>query len=192
MTAVPAVSTRPTRPAVGRRPPEPITLGTRPTGNDVVVKVFVVVPFLALLATLPFAWGWGLTSLDAALAAGFYLLTLTGITVGYHRYFTHRSFKAVRPVRIVLAVLGSMALQGPLISWVADHRRHHAFSDQEGDPHSPWLFGTTPVAVARGFWHAHLGWMLRRTAPTRRGSPRTCWPTATSPGSTGCSRCGPR
>ena len=62
-----------------------------------------------------------------------------------------------------------MALQGPVISWVADHRRHHAFTDKEGDPHSPWLFGTTPAAVARGFWHAHFGWMLRpdRTNPAR-------------------------
>jgi stearoyl-CoA desaturase (delta-9 desaturase) len=94
---------------------------------------------------------------------------LTGITVGYHRHFTHRSFKATRPVRITLAALGSMALQGPVISWVADHRRHHAFTDKEGDPHSPWLFGTTPAAVARGFCHAHFGWMLRpnRTNPAR-------------------------
>ena len=133
------------------------------------VKVFVVVPFLALLGALPFAWGWGLTALDAALAAAFYLVTLTGITVGYHRHFTHRSFKATRPVRITLAALGSMALQGPVITWVADHRRHHAFTDKEGDPHSPWLFGTTPAAVARGFCHAHFGWMLRpnRTNPAR-------------------------
>jgi stearoyl-CoA desaturase (delta-9 desaturase) len=133
------------------------------------VKVFVVVPFLALLGALPFAWGWGLTVVDGALAAAFYLVTLTGITVGYHRHFTHRSFKATRPVRVTLAALGSMALQGPVISWVADHRRHHAFTDKEGDPHSPWLFGTTPAAVARGFCHAHFGWMLRpnRTNPAR-------------------------
>src|SRR5215207_4535465 len=86
-------------------------------GNEVMVKVFVVVPFLALLGALPFAWGWGLTVVDGALAAAFYLVTLTGITVGYHRHFTHRSFKATRPVRITLAALGSMALQGPVISW---------------------------------------------------------------------------
>jgi stearoyl-CoA desaturase (Delta-9 desaturase) len=85
-------------------------------------------------------------------AAVFYLLTLTGITVGYHRHFTHRSFKTGRSVRIMLAVLGGMALQGPIITWVADHRRHHAFADKEGDPHSPWLFGKTPGAVAEGFW----------------------------------------
>jgi stearoyl-CoA desaturase (Delta-9 desaturase) len=170
MTTVPAVSgTPPAQPAMPRRQPEPLTLGARPAGNEVMVKVFVVVPFLALLAALPFAWGWGLTVVDGALAAAFYLVTLTGITVGYHRHFTHRSFKASRPVRITLAALGSMALQGPVISWVADHRRHHAFTDKEGDPHSPWLFGTTPAAVARGFCHAHFGWMLRpnRTNPAR-------------------------
>ena len=170
MTTVPAVSgTPPAQPAMPKRQPEPLTLGARPAGNEVMVKVFVVVPFLALLGALPFAWGWGLTVVDGALAAAFYLVTLTGITVGYHRHFTHRSFKATRPVRVTLAALGSMALQGPVISWVADHRRHHAFTDKEGDPHSPWLFGTTPAAVARGFCHAHFGWMLRpnRTNPAR-------------------------
>jgi stearoyl-CoA desaturase (Delta-9 desaturase) len=170
MTTVPAVSgPPPAQRAMPRRQPEPLTLGARPAGNEVMVKVFVVVPFLALLGALPFAWGWGLTVVDGALAAAFYLVTLTGITVGYHRHFTHRSFKATRPVRITLAALGSMALQGPVISWVADHRRHHAFTDKEGDPHSPWLFGTTPAAVARGFCHAHFGWMLRpnRTNPAR-------------------------
>jgi stearoyl-CoA desaturase (delta-9 desaturase) len=170
MTTVPAVSgTPPAQPSMPKRQPEPLTLGARPAGNEVMVKVFVVVPFLALLGALPFAWGWGLTVVDGALAAAFYLVTLTGITVGYHRHFTHRSFKATRPVRITLAALGSMALQGPVISWVADHRRHHAFTDKEGDPHSPWLFGTTPAAVARGFCHAHFGWMLRpnRTNPAR-------------------------
>jgi stearoyl-CoA desaturase (Delta-9 desaturase) len=161
--------TPPAQPAMPKRQPEPLTLGARPAGNEVMVKVFVVVPFLGLLGALPFAWGWGLTVVDGALAAAFYLVTLTGITVGYHRHFTHRSFKATRPVRVTLAALGSMALQGPVISWVADHRRHHAFTDREGDPHSPWLFGTTPAAVARGFCHAHFGWMLRpnRTNPAR-------------------------
>jgi stearoyl-CoA desaturase (delta-9 desaturase) len=65
-------------------------------------------------------------------------------------------------MRLALAVAGSLAVQGPILHWVADHRRHHAFSDRDGDPHSPWLFGTTPAAVVRGFWHAHLGWVLDR------------------------------
>jgi stearoyl-CoA desaturase (delta-9 desaturase) len=84
------------------------------------------------------------------------------VTVGFHRYFTHRAFKAKRGMRIALAIAGSMALQGPIMHWVADHRRHHAFSDRDGDPHSPWAFGTSPVALVRGFWHAHMGWVFDR------------------------------
>jgi stearoyl-CoA desaturase (delta-9 desaturase) len=148
---------------------EPMLLPPRPPGRNAVVKLFVVVPFLALAATVPFAWGWGLTGLDVGLAVFFYFFTVAGITVGYHRYFTHRAFKANRQLRVTLAIMGSMALQGPVITWVADHRRHHAFADKEGDPHSPWLFGTTPAAVARGFWHSHFGWMVHHdlTNPAR-------------------------
>jgi fatty-acid desaturase len=126
------------------------------------VGIFIVVPMLALLAAVPLAWGWGLTWVDIGLAVGFYVLSGLGVTVGFHRYFTHRAFKANRGLRTALAVAGSMALQGDVITWVADHRRHHAFADKEGDPHSPWLFGTTPAALARGFWHAHTGWLFNR------------------------------
>jgi stearoyl-CoA desaturase (delta-9 desaturase) len=84
------------------------------------------------------------------------------VTIGFHRYFTHGAFKANRGLRIALAVTGSMAMQGPVISWVADHRRHHAYADRDGDPHSPWRFGTTPAALAKGFWHAHMGWLFQR------------------------------
>ena len=148
--------------------PGPMIL-QRPEGQNMIVKVFVVLPFLALVAAVPFAWGWGLSWLDIGLAVFVYFLTLSGATVGYHRYFTHRAFKARRPLRVGLAIVGSMALQGSVITWVADHRRHHAFTDREGDPHSPWLFGTTPAAVAKGFWHAHFGWMLNHdlTNPAR-------------------------
>ncbi|WP_327011659.1 acyl-CoA desaturase [Dactylosporangium sp. NBC_01737] len=134
----------------------------RPLPAQVAVYAFVIVPFLALLAAVPFAWGWGLTWLDVALAVVFYTVTCLGATVGFHRYFTHGAFKARRSLRIALAVAGSMAVQGPILHWVADHRRHHAFADKEGDPHSPWLFGTSPAALVRGFWHAHLGWVLDR------------------------------
>jgi stearoyl-CoA desaturase (Delta-9 desaturase) len=82
------------------------------------------------------------------------------VTAGFHRYFTHRAFKANRALRIALAVAVSMAFQGSIITWVADHRRHHIFTDKEGDPHSPWLFGTSAAAVARGFWHADPGWLF--------------------------------
>ncbi len=146
-----------------------MVLPPRSAGRNTVVKLFVVVPFLALLAAVPVAWGWGLTWIDIVLAVFFYFFTLAGTTVGFHRYFTHRSFKTGRPLRVGLAIVGSMAFQGPIITWVADHRRHHAFTDKEGDPHSPWLFGTTCAAVARGFWHSHFGWLLHheRTNPAR-------------------------
>ncbi|WP_086661582.1 acyl-CoA desaturase [Lentzea kentuckyensis] len=126
------------------------------------IKLFTVVPALALTAAVPLAWGWGLGWTDIGLAIFFYTVTCLGVTIGFHRYFTHGAFKANRALRIALAVAGSMSMQGPIIGWVADHRRHHAFADREGDPHSPWLFGTSAVALAKGFWHAHLGWMFRR------------------------------
>ncbi|WP_433060334.1 acyl-CoA desaturase [Dactylosporangium sp. CS-033363] len=141
------------KPLIGRK---------RPIPAHVAVYAFVIIPFLALLAAVPIAWGWGLAWLDIILAAAFYTVTCLGATVGFHRYFTHGAFKAKRALRIGLAVVGSMSVQGPILHWVADHRRHHAFADKEGDPHSPWLFGTSPVALARGFWHAHLGWVLER------------------------------
>jgi stearoyl-CoA desaturase (delta-9 desaturase) len=152
-----------TEPAPTRRgTPKNLLAGHRPWPAHVTVYLFVTVPFLALIAAVPVAWGWGLTWTDVALAAVWYAVTCLGVTVGYHRYFTHGSFKARRPLRLALAVIGGMAVQGPILHWVADHRRHHAFSDKEGDPHSPWLFGTSPAALARGFWHAHLGWILDR------------------------------
>jgi stearoyl-CoA desaturase (delta-9 desaturase) len=123
---------------------------------------------IALIAAVPLAWGWGLNWLDVVLAVAFFYISGLGVTIGYHRHFTHGSFKAKRWMRIVLAIAGSMALQGPPIVWVADHRRHHAFSDRDGDPHSPWLFGTSPVAIAKGFWHAHMGWLFDRDMTNQR------------------------
>jgi stearoyl-CoA desaturase (delta-9 desaturase) len=128
----------------------------------VTIRLFLIAPFLALIAAVVLLWGWGLSWLDLGLATGFYVVSTLGVTVGYHRYFTHGAFKAARPLRIALAIVGGLAAQGPVIGWVADHRRHHAFSDREGDPHSPWLYGTSPTALARGFWHAHLGWLFGR------------------------------
>jgi len=122
----------------------------------------VVVPLLALLAAVPLAWGWGLSWTDIGLAVGWYALSGLGVTVGFHRLFTHGAFRANRPLRIALAIAGSFAMEGPVIEWVADHRRHHAFADRDGDPHSPWRFGTSPGAVARGFIHAHMGWLWDR------------------------------
>jgi stearoyl-CoA desaturase (delta-9 desaturase) len=110
---------------------------------------------------------FGLVSwVDMALLVGFWALTAIGITVGYHRYFTHGSFKAPRGVKIVLGVLGSMAIQGSINQWVADHRKHHKFSDEIGDPHSPWRFGTSRKAIAKGLMFAHMGWLFSEEQAT--------------------------
>ena len=153
---------RPASSAIEGPGPRSLFDGQRTTGEQLLVKAFVVVPLLALLAAVPLAWGWGLSWTDIGLAMSFYFLSGLGITVGFHRHFTHRAFKATRALKIGLAITGSMAFQGPIINWVADHRRHHAFTDKEGDPHSPWLFGTSPLAVAKGFVHAHLSWLFAR------------------------------
>ncbi len=150
--------------AATAKPPggKPIIDGQRGMLAHLAVYLFVVSPLLALLVAVPVAWGWGLGWVDVSLLLVFYVISGLGVTVGYHRYFTHGSFKARRPLRIALALAGSIAVQGPVINWVADHRRHHAFSDKEGDPHSPWLFGNGPLAVARGFYHSHTGWLFER------------------------------
>jgi stearoyl-CoA desaturase (delta-9 desaturase) len=148
------------RPAGPPSGPKPVFEGTKRRGEQVMLYTFVILPFLAFAAAIPVAWGWGLGWTDAALMLVFYFISGLGITVGYHRYFTHASFKANRALRIGLAVAGSLAIEGPVIRWVADHRRHHAFSDREGDPHSPWRFGETLPGLAKGFWFAHIGWLF--------------------------------
>jgi len=125
----------------------------------------VIVPLLGLIAAVVLLWGRGLSWLEFVLLLGMYLLTVLGVTVGYHRLFTHRSFEAPRLVKGVLAVLGSMAVEGPLLNWVAVHRRHHQHSDREQDPHSPHLHGEGFRGLIKGLWHAHLGWLFRKDAP---------------------------
>ncbi len=129
--------------------------------------VAVVLPLAGLAVAIPVGWGWGLSLLDLSMAAIAYVVTGLAITVGYHRGFTHRSFKARRGVRIALAVAGSLAVEGSPVQWVANHRRHHAFSDREGDPHSPWRYGTSTRALLKGMIYAHVGWMLRRELSNR-------------------------
>jgi stearoyl-CoA desaturase (delta-9 desaturase) len=131
--------------------------------EHVAFYAFVIVPFVAVAAA---AWlvirGHGLSWLTVILAVVFYFVPVHGITVGYHRLFTHRAFKAARPLRIALAVAGSLAIQGGVIRWVADHRRHHRYADGPGDPHSPWRFGSGPWALTKGLWWAHTGWLFQR------------------------------
>ena len=158
--------TRPTAPPRTAEPnanlPANALAGEKGALEQITLYVFVIVPFLALAAIVPAVWGWGLSWTDVSLFVGFYFLTLLGVTVGYHRHFTHGSFKAVTPLRVVLAAVGGMAVQGPVIQWVADHRRHHAFADREGDPHSPWRYGAGAKNLAKGMFHAHLGWLFDR------------------------------
>ena len=121
----------------------------------------VVVPFLATLAAIVLFWNRIVSATDLAILAVMYLLTATGITVGYHRLLTHRSFRTHKPIEYLFAFFGSMAVQGSVIAWVADHRKHHAHTDVEGDPHSPHVgHGDGVSGVLRGLWHAHTGWLL--------------------------------
>ena len=135
------------------------------------VGLFVAVPLLAVLAAVPLAWGWGLGWHDIVIAFVFYVITGMGITMGFHRHFTHSSFKAARPLRVSLAIAGSLAIEGPVLVWVADHRRHHKYSDKEGDPHSPWRFGNDWKALSKGFLYAHMGWMFN---PNRTSQQKFC------------------
>jgi stearoyl-CoA desaturase (Delta-9 desaturase) len=121
----------------------------------------VVVPFTATVIAIVLLWNSFVRPADLAIAAVMYLLTAIGITVGYHRLLTHRSFQTAKPVEYAFAVLGSMAVQGPTIAWVADHRKHHAHTDEEGDPHSPHVAPDGGVrGVFSGLWHAHTGWLM--------------------------------
>lgn len=144
---------------------EPLTSGTR--GGDTqsrleqfALALFILVPFIAFFAAIPIAWGGWLSWTDVIIATVMYFATGHGITVGYHRLFTHKSFKPKRPLKIALAIAGSMAVEGPVVRWVADHRKHHKFSDRDGDPHSPWKYGTRVRDLAKGMLHAHMMWLF--------------------------------
>jgi stearoyl-CoA desaturase (delta-9 desaturase) len=128
-----------------------------------VVRILVLgVPLAALVGAGWLAWGGTLNWHDLVVLAVTYVLSGLGVTVGYHRLFTHRSFKTSRPMRALFAVLGAMAVEGSVIEWVATHRKHHRFSDQTGDPHSPHV-DVAPGwrGALRGLAHAHVGWMFR-------------------------------
>lgn len=140
---------------------EPVVNETR----DRVITGFVTgLPIVSLAVVAWQAWGGWLHWRDLAIFAGMYAITGLGITVGFHRLFTHRSFKTGPTVRFALAAAGSAAIEGPIIAWVADHRKHHVFSDQPGDPHSPHVdHGHGWSGALRGLWHAHVGWLFIHT-----------------------------
>src|SRR5579871_4029609 len=140
----------------------------------------VLIPFLGAVAAAILAWGSWLHARDLVIFAAMYLISAFGVTVGFHRLLTHRAFETYRPLRYAFAIMGSYAVEGPVLDWVADHRKHHTFSDEEGDPHSPPVgFGAGFGGVVCGLWHAHVGWLFetngqaekRRYCPDPAGDP---------------------
>jgi len=129
--------------------------------SQVMTLIAVVVPPLGLLAAMGLLWQTEFHLSDLAIMAFLYVVCAFGTTIGFHRYFTHKGFEASAPVKATLAILGCMTMQGPLTQWVTDHRKHHAFSDHDGDPHSPHAgHGDGPIEAIKGFVHAHIGWMF--------------------------------
>ena len=126
----------------------------------------VPAPLLGLLAAIVLLWDRAVGPLELALLVGLYMATALGVTLGYHRMFTHRAFESSRVFRAIVAVLGSMAVQGSVITWVADHRKHHAYADEEGDPHSPHI-GHKGGRI-RGFAHAHFAWLFADEKASRQ------------------------
>nr|WP_042448375.1 acyl-CoA desaturase [Streptacidiphilus jiangxiensis] len=148
-------------------------LELQPQGWRVAVTaVIVAFPLLAVVLAAWVLWGQLIGPVDIVLAAALYVVTGLGVTVGLHRCLTHHSFTATPTLRVVLAMAGSMAFQGDVINWVATHRRHHAFTDRPGDPHSPFRYGTTLRGQLRGLAHAHVGWLFTGdSTPAERYAP---------------------
>jgi stearoyl-CoA desaturase (Delta-9 desaturase) len=155
-----------------RKMPE-TDLGTRSGASALerrITVVAVILPFVGFLVALWLLWGGAVSGRDLAILAVSYVLVGFGVTIGFHRMLTHRSFEARPWLRATLAALGSMSVQGAVIHWVADHRRHHAFTDEEGDPHSPHTHaGEGWRGVISGLWHSHMGWLFdgERTSARR-------------------------
>jgi stearoyl-CoA desaturase (Delta-9 desaturase) len=130
------------------------------TSGRIVTALLVGGPLLGFACLLPFISQHFLSVDDLAIGVALYIFTGFGISVGFHRLLTHRSFKATRVLKVLCAIAGSMALEGSVISWVATHRRHHMHGDQPGDPHSPLRFGDGTVGILKGFLWAHVGWLF--------------------------------
>jgi stearoyl-CoA desaturase (Delta-9 desaturase) len=150
----------------------PAAADIQPVANEtrdrIITGAVTAVPFAALFVVGWQLWNDALRWSDLVVFAICYVATGLGVTVGFHRHFTHRAFKTKRWIRGALAILGSAAIEGPVISWVADHRKHHQYSDREGDPHSPHVdHGHGWRGALKGLWHAHVGWLFIHT---QRGS----------------------
>jgi stearoyl-CoA desaturase (Delta-9 desaturase) len=129
--------------------------------SQVVTLLAVLIPPVGLLSAMGLLWGVAFHWIDVVLLVTLYTVCAFGTTIGFHRYFTHKGFEARPPVKALLAILGCMTMQGPVTQWVTDHRKHHALSDREGDPHSPHAgFDDTAWGAVKGFVHAHVGWLF--------------------------------
>jgi stearoyl-CoA desaturase (delta-9 desaturase) len=133
----------------------------------------VVLPFIAFIVAVVLLWNKSIDAIDLAIFFVMYIVTGLGVTVGYHRLLTHRAFHVAKPVEYAFAVAGCMAVEGPPIAWVADHRLHHAHTDEEGDPHSPHVGHGSGI---KGLWHAHSGWLMKTQggAEFRKYAPDLC------------------
>jgi stearoyl-CoA desaturase (delta-9 desaturase) len=148
----------------GRPDPGEVQPVAHETADRIATGTITALPFIALGIVCWQVWSDLLRWSDVAVFLIMYVLTGLGVTVGFHRHLTHRSFKTSRPLRGLLAILGSVAIEGPVISWVADHRKHHTYSDQEGDPHSPHVgHGGGLRGALKGLAHAHVGWLFIHT-----------------------------
>jgi stearoyl-CoA desaturase (delta-9 desaturase) len=148
-------------------PPEIFTPPSR--SRKTAMIVITVLPFIGLVAAVTMLWNQAVGWTDLVLFLGLYVLCGFGITIGYHRMLTHRAFEAVPPLKALLLVFGSIAIQGSAVDWAVDHRTHHAFSDKEGDPHSPHHgFDDSIWGQIKGLAHAHVGWLFEHNRTDRQ------------------------
>ena len=153
--ANPAAELPPTPPA-----PQPAPLLLR-----CVTLIAMLVPVAGVVVTPFYVWGRGFGWTDLWLLIGMYVVTSLGITIGFHRLFVHRSFETWTWLKFIIAVFGSMAVEGSLLDWVGMHRRHHQYSDTPHDPHTPHHHGTGAWGAIKGLWHAHIGWCFDANPP---------------------------
>ena len=135
-------------------------------GHQVLNLAGVFLPFLGFLAAILLLWDAWVDWTALAIMVVMYVVSVMGVTLGFHRLLTHRSFATYKPVQYALAIIGSMAVQGPVMNWVADHRKHHAHTDQEGDPHTPHGHGSGFKGAVTGLWYAHMGWLFEHSGTT--------------------------
>jgi len=142
----------------------------KPLKEQAAMLFGVGLPFVGLVAAIVLAWGRAVDWFDIGLLLALYCFTCLGVTIGFHRMFTHRALETGAILRFILGVAGSMSAQGPVLEWCAVHRWHHAHSDRDGDPHSPHLQGAGWAAMVAGMWHAHFGWLFAQDRGGHRGS----------------------